>query len=105
MAECKVTVDAGVCKMVTIIKAKMNEDGYVELDIDSQCPNVLRMSWGLEPEFAFMVVEAPMNTTQIYKLASEEIPHAACPVPAAMIKAVEVAGDMGIKRDVSIKIE
>jgi hypothetical protein len=91
--------------MVTIIKAKMNEEGYVELDIDSQCPNVLRMSWGLEPEFAFCVVEAPMNTTQIYRLASEEIPHAACPVPSAMIKAVEVAGDMGIKRDVSIKIE
>jgi hypothetical protein len=105
MGECKVTVDAGVCKMISVIKAKMNADGYVEFEIESECPNILRMSWGLKPEFAFMVVEAPMNKTEIYRLASEEIPHTACPVPSAMIKAMEVAGDLGIKRDVQMKIE
>ena len=105
MGECKATVDAGVCKMATVIKAAVNEDGYVELNIESDCPNVLRMSWGLEPEFAFMVAESPMNTTQVYKLASEELPHAACPVPSGIIKAIEVAGDLGIKRDVHIKLE
>ncbi|MDR2866781.1 MAG: hypothetical protein LBV13_05225 [Methanomassiliicoccaceae archaeon] len=105
MGECKATVDSGVCKMITIIKAKTNADGYVELDIESDCPNILKLSWSLEPEFAFCVVEAPMNTTQVYKLASEDIPHAACPVPSAIIKAIEVAGDLGLKRDVHIKIE
>jgi hypothetical protein len=105
MAECKVTVDAGVCKMITTIKARMNGDSYVELDIDSDCPNILRLSWALKPEFAFTVVEAPMNSTQIYKIASEELPHAACPVPSGLIKAIEVAGELGIKRDVHMKIE
>ncbi len=46
-----------------------------------------------------------MLETDIYKWASETLPHAACPVPCAMIKAVEVASDMGVKRDVEIKIE
>ncbi|MDR0335209.1 MAG: hypothetical protein LBH69_04920 [Methanomassiliicoccaceae archaeon] len=105
MGKSKVTVDAGVCKMITVINARTNEDGYVELEIESDCPNILRMSWGLKPEFAFMVVEAPMNKTQIYKLASEDIPHTACPVPSAMLKAIEIAGDLGIKRDVHITIE
>jgi len=105
MGECKATVDAGVCKMITVIEAKTNDDGYVELKIESDCPNVLKMSWSLEPEFAFMVVESPMNRTRIYELASEDLPHAACPVPSAMIKAMEVAGELGLKRDVNIKIE
>ena len=105
MGECKVTVDAGVCKMTTVIKAKMNADGYVDIEIDSECPNILRLSWGLKPEFAFVVVEEAMNKTQVYKLASRELPHAACPVPSGIIKAIEVAGELGIKRDVSIKIE
>jgi len=91
--------------MITVIKAKMNDDGYVELEIESDCPNILRLSWVLEPEFAFSVVESPMNATQVYKTASEELPHAACPVPSGIIKAIEVAGELGIKRDVHIKIE
>ena len=105
MTDCKVTVDAGVCKMVTVIKASLNENGEVVTAIESDCPNIIRLSWALKPEFAFCVVEAPMNTTQVYKIASEEIPHTACPVPSAIIKAIEVAGELGLKRDVSIKIE
>ena len=105
MGECKVTVDAGVCKMITVISARTNDDGEVVLDIQSDCGNVLRMSWGLKPEFAFCVVEEKMNKTNVYIQASEEIPHAACPVPSAVIKAIEVAGDLGLKRDVTIKIE
>jgi hypothetical protein len=105
MGKCKVTVDAGVCKMVTVINATTNDDGEVVLEIQSDCPNILKLSWSIKPEFAFAVIEEPMNKTQIYKLASEDIPHAACPVPSGIIKAIEVAGDLGIKRDVSIKIE
>jgi len=105
MGECKVTVDAGVCKMITAIHAKTNEDGEVVLDIQSDCGNVLRLSWGLKPVFAFCVVEEKMNKTDVYIQSSEEIPHAACPVPSAIIKAIEVAGDLGLKRDVTIKIE
>jgi hypothetical protein len=105
MGKCKVTVDAGVCRRITVIDARTNEDGYVEMDIVSDCPDVLRMSWSLRPEFAFMVAEAPMIKTHIYKLASGELPHAACPVPSAMLKALEAAGDLCGKRDVRMTIE
>lgn len=105
MGECKVTVDAGVCRMITVISARTNEDDEVVLDIQSDCGHVLRMSWGLKPEFAFCVVEEKMNKTNVYKQASEELPHAACPVPMGIIKAMEVAGDLGLKRDVHIRVE
>lgn len=105
MGECKVTVDAGVCKRITTIDAKMNEDGEVEVDIRSDCPDVLRMSWAIKPVFPFLVVESPMCETDIYQLASKNLTHTACPVPSGILKAIEVAGELGIKRDAYIRIE
>lgn len=104
--ECKVTVDAGVCKMKTVITATNNPDtGMVDIEIQSDCPNVLKMSWSIKPICPYTEVEGVMCETDVYKLASESIPHAACPVPCGMVKAVEVAGGLGLKRDVTIKIE
>jgi hypothetical protein len=104
--KCKVTVEAGVCKMKTVIIAVSNPDtGSVDLDIQSDCPNILKMSWTLKSVCPYTEVEAPMNETDTYKCASEAVPHAACPVPCGIVKAIEVAGDLGLKRDVIIKIE
>ena len=91
--------------MITTINAKTNEDDMVELDIQSDCPYVLKMSWAIRPVFAFLVVEAPMCETDIYQLASKNLAHTACPVPSGILKAIEVAGELGIKRDASIRIE
>jgi len=91
--------------MITTINARTNEDDMVELDIQSDCPYVLKMSWALKPVFAFLVVEAPMCETDIYQLASKNLAHTACPVPSGILKAIEVAGELGIKRDAYIKIE
>ena len=38
MTDCRVCVDAGVCKMRTLITAKDNGMGLIELDIKSDCP-------------------------------------------------------------------
>jgi len=105
MGESKVTVDAGVCGMITVVNAKMNDDGEVAVDIKSDCPAVLRMSWGIKPVYPFLVVESPMNETDVYRLASEHLTHTACPVPSGILKAIEVAGDLGIKRDARITVE
>ena len=42
--QCMVCVDAGVCKMKTLIIAKENDMGMVEIEIKSDCPNILKMS-------------------------------------------------------------
>lgn len=107
MPDCKVTVDAGVCKMKTVIIAKEseNEPGSIDLTIESDCPRVLKMSWKLKPICPYSEVEANMIETEVYNLTTDAIPHAACPVPCGMIKAIEVAGGLGLKRNVTIEIE
>ena len=104
--ECKVTVDAGVCKFKTVITARANPDtGMVDIDIQSDCANILKMSWSIKPICPYTEVEIPIIESEIYKIASDAIPHTACPVPCGVVKAIEVAGGLGLKRDVSIKIE
>ena len=48
-------------------------------------------------------VEAEFSKSTIYQLANDAIPHTACPVPSAMVKALEVAGDLGLKREAVIR--
>ena len=103
--ECWVNVDAGVCKMKTRIHAAQQEDMMVRIDIESDCHHILKMSWRVQPINPYSEIESRICDTDVYKWANEVLPHAACPVPCAIIKAVEVASDMGIKRDVSITIE
>lgn len=104
MTCCKVCVDAGVCKMKTTITARSNDMGMVDIDIQSDCPSILKMSWGLKSVNPYAEVESEFTGSEIYRLAGEApIRHTACPVPCAIVKAIEVAGDLGIKRDVTIR--
>lgn len=103
MTDCRVCVDAGVCKMKTLITAKDNGAGMVDIQIKSDCPNVLKLSWKIEPMSPYSEVEAEFSKSEVYKIADATIPHTACPVPAGIIKALEVAGDLGLKRDATIR--
>ena len=71
---CMVCVDAGVCKMKTLIIAKENDMGMVEIEIKSDCPNILKMSWRLEPMSPYAEVEAEFHKSEVYKLANDAIP-------------------------------
>ena len=62
--QCMVCVDAGVCKMKTLIIAKENDMGMVEIEIKSDCPNILKMSWRLEPMSPYAEVET--QTRQLH---------------------------------------
>ncbi len=105
MSECKVTVDAGACKRTTVITAVGDDMGVVTITLDTDCEYLQKMAEHLEPITSYLEVEAPINTTETYKLANDHLPHAACPVPCGIIKAIEVAGDLGLKKHVSINIE
>lgn len=105
MSECKITIDAGACRRITTIHAVGDDMGMVTITLDTDCEYLQKMASHIEPITSYLEVEAPISTTVTYKLATEHLPHAACPVPCGMIKAIEVAGDMGIKKDVSMKIE
>ncbi|MFA7622407.1 MAG: hypothetical protein WCX76_01465 [Candidatus Methanomethylophilaceae archaeon] len=106
MAECKITADAGVCRFRTVVEAVGDDEMNVTFRIKSECHAIREMAKELkDPMEVFEVLRLPFSDNPIYCAASRNINHSACPVPSAIIKAGEVAADLGLKRDVCFKIE
>ncbi|MFA6679450.1 MAG: hypothetical protein WCR96_03040 [Candidatus Methanomethylophilaceae archaeon] len=105
MSDVSITIDAGVCRFKTVVNASMTEEGEIAYKIKSECPAIRELGKNLKPVSMFDAVAIPINENPIYKMCGPYIPHAACPVPCAMVKASEVAVDLALKRDVSFKIE
>lgn len=106
MGECNITVEPGVCKMTAKIHAEPSEDMMtVIVKIDSPCKMVKAFAENLRPIGPYDEFTLPMVQNPVYIIASEHISHSACPIPSAVLKAIEVAADLGLKRDVSFKIE
>lgn len=106
MTDCKVTVDPGVCKLKTVIVAKPTDDMMgVTFEIKSECPNIRKLAEAVKEINPYEVVGNKMTDNAIYRAAGEIVPHAACPVPCAMLKAMEAGAGLGLKRDVHFTIE
>ncbi len=105
MGACKVEVDPGVCKLKTVIIAKPGDDFVsIVFDVQSDCPHVRELGQKVGPIDPYSSIGGPINENPVYVCAGGCLPHSACPVPCALMKAAEVAADLGLKRDVSIKI-
>ena len=46
-----------------------------------------------------------MTDSAVYRSATQHLKHAACPVPSAILKAIEVEAGLAVPQDVIIKIE
>lgn len=92
MTDCKVDVEPGVCRMHTVIVAKMSDDMMsVVFDVQSDCPHVNKLGQTVGPIEPYSNIGMPINENPIYVCAGANLPHSACPVPCAMVKGLEVA--------------
>jgi hypothetical protein len=106
MSEAKLTVDAGVCRFKTKIHA-IGADDYmtIALVIESECPNVKNLGNALKVVDTMDVTANCILQNCVMIACNEHIPHAACPVPCAIVKACEVASDAALKKTVTISFE
>ncbi len=98
-------VDPGVCRLKSKIVARKG-DGNISFEIISDCPHVTEL--GKELAEGIGVLEAlamPYTSNPVYMKAGKALPHSACPVPSAVIKAAEVESGMGLKRPVKFEFE
>lgn len=106
MGTCKVTVEPGVCRLNTVVYAEPSDDLMsVNVRIESECKFVRDFGAALKPIDPYTEFSLPMVENPVYKTASGTVQHSACPVPCAVLKAIEVAADLGLKRDVKLTIE
>jgi hypothetical protein len=96
-------VSAGICGFKTTIKAE-RDDMNCKLTISSDCEHINGLAQDLTIVDPYQEISHRGEGPVTLKLAAEHCPHAACPVPAAIIKTIEVESGLALPADVIIKL-
>ena len=98
-------VDEGICGFTCRIKAWKIDKRTVGLEIsESECQQIQDYS-ELIRQLTLNEVFVPATRNPVYFAAEQSGCHASCPVPVAVLKAAEVAMEMALPRDASIRFE
>ncbi len=99
----KAEICSGICGFTTTVVACTN-DTTCKVSIQSQCKNVQRLAADLTEVDPFREISFRGDGPLTLQLARKHCAHAACPVPAGIIKAVEVESGLALPADVHIKL-
>lgn len=97
----KVKVNSGVCGFTVVVRVKKDKDRNFHISLETECEMVKKM----ETDIAFLEFRAPFSVilhNPVYRSASKNLRHAACPVPSAILKAIEVEAGACLPRPVSV---
>src|SRR3990172_982188 len=98
-------VFAGVCGHSATIEVTRIDDQHVQVVIQSECdqitamnPDLARLQWKGKGHEVFK----RMADSAVYQSATKHIRHTACPIPSAILKAIEVETGVALPKDVTI---
>jgi len=97
----KAKVNSGVCGFTVIVTVRRDKDRNFHISLETECEMVKKM----EADIAFLEFRAPFSVilhNPVYRSASKNLKHAACPVPSAILKAIEVEAGACLPRPVSV---
>ena len=98
-----IKVNPGVCGLISTITVDGGGDTDVNITVETQCKNVQKMIEALDqPLDAYEVCFGKPGTGEVYE-AAENLAHAACPVPSAVLKCIEAEAGLALPKDVSFE--
>jgi len=101
----RVAADPGICGFPCIIEARKMACGIVSIKFTgSECKQIRRLS-ELVNKTTLRDLFAPISKNPVFISAEWAGCHPSCTIPVAVLKAVEVAMDMALPRDVVIRFE
>jgi hypothetical protein len=101
----KVTLDAGACGFRIVINAKKIGHRRFRVELISPCEMVKNLDEELKGKEFGPEVFSTIEESEIYKICSTHIKHISCPLPAAILRAIEVEGGLAVPKDVKMKVE
>lgn len=100
-----VRVDPGICGFPCTIRARKSGPRAVTVEIiGSDCGQVVGLTKHLT-EISLRELFLPMTRNPVYIAAEKAGCHPSCTIPAAVLKAVEVAMDMALPKEVRIEFK
>ena len=103
-----VKVNGGACGFVTRIRADKKNKREVLIEIESDCESVDDLGFILQemgPLSLKDIVSKGVNGNKVFHAAAEKLPHSACPVSVAVLKACEVELGLNVPSPVYIEFE
>ena len=100
-----VNVDPGACRLHSQVIGWIDEDGKLRIHITSVCKSVVEFGKRLPPLDVMEVLRMPYSENSVYLEGGRTLKHATCAVPLAVLKCLEVAGGMGVKKDVHLTFQ
>lgn len=98
-------VNSGVCGFTCRIRAWRIDKTTAGLEIsESECQQIQAFSEQLS-QLSLKEIFMPITRNPVYLAAEQSKCHPSCPIPAAVLKAAEVAMEMALARNASIRFE
>ena len=103
----KVTINPGVCGLITTVEAHSDDQMEVKVTVKSGCEAVRKMMEELGDTFdAFACCLGKPGTSVFYDYAREHFPgHASCPTLAGILKCMEMECGLALPKEASITFE
>ncbi len=101
----RVKVDAGACGLTAVVEVSRINSQIVRVRIHSQCKQLTAMNPDLEEVHWRRGVFCRLTDSVVYQSAAQHISHTACPVPSAILKAIEAELGLAVAKDVNIRFE
>ena len=101
----KVVVDPGICGLRSTIAAESEDGQSCTVRIESECEAIQALAMEVMGLDGYEAAFKPFVENPVYLAAGRHYKHAACPVPSAIVKAVEVACNLALPKDVSFTLE
>jgi hypothetical protein len=99
-----VIVNSGACGFVVTIKAEKTKSKKIAISLDTDCGMVKEMLEDIAT-LDMMAAFSGFLNNPVYKSAAKHLKHPACPVPGAILKALEVEAGLNVPEDATIVFE
>jgi hypothetical protein len=97
----KVIIQSGACGFSVTITAEKEAAGKIALSLETECEMVKHMLEDIAVLDRLAAFTGLMNNP-VYRSAAKHLKHVACPVPSAILKALEVEAGLNVAKDASI---
>ncbi|MCS7059698.1 MAG: hypothetical protein RMN25_00895 [Anaerolineae bacterium] len=102
----KAEIFAGKCGFTTVVEAIQTDNEHINVTVTSACKSCQKLGAALSEMEVDPLREISHRGegSLILQMAQQYLSHPACPVPAGIIKAVEIAAGFALPADASIKL-
>ena len=97
-------IRSGICGYTTTVEAHLDGTSCC-VSIETDCKALQNLAAELTHVDPFQEISFRGGEPLTFRLAAKHCSHAACPVPVAIIKAVEVEAGLALPADVSIELQ